>query len=100
MNSRLDLHDELLEFLDKVYFQPPSNIQLQHPCIIYHKSPSFRRHGDDRIYIHQNVYQLTVIETDPDSTVGDDIEKYFQYCSITQRFTQDNLHHTVLRLYF
>lgn len=87
-------------FLENVYFQPPSNIQMVYPCIVYHKNPNFKRYGDNMIFIRKEVYQVKIIETDPESSIGNDMEEYFEYCSIVQVFTQDSLHHTVLRLYF
>ena len=98
--ARLVLHSVLLEFADNVYFQPPSNIQLEYPCIIYHRKEKDRKHGNNSVYIGKDRYRLTVIDRNPDSTIPDLIENYLQYCRIIDYFTQDNLNHTILDLYY
>ena len=100
ISNRLKLHDELLEFSNNVYFQPPSNIKLKYPCIIYSKTPSIKEYGNDRHYIKTQGYQITVVDTDPDSSIADDLEDHFMYCEITQYFVNDNLNHTILNLYY
>lgn len=100
MGSRLDLHNELLTFLPNVYFQPPSNIQMIYPCIVYNYSGRNRHFGNDVIYLSQQGYKLTVIERDPDSKVANNIETHFQHCAINQYYTVDNLSHTNLSLYY
>ena len=98
MGKRLYLQSELQEFLPKVYFQPPSNITLEYPCIIYNKSGMNRKIANDASYLRIQKYSVTLIERDPDSTVADDIEKYFTHCAVTGYFTKDNLYHTSLTL--
>jgi hypothetical protein len=100
MSSRLDLHRELMDFILDVYFQPPSNIKLTHPCIVYHKVNKIREYANDGLYLGKQGYQVTLMETDPDSPIADAMEQYFQYCSITQHFAMDNLNQTVLTLYY
>lgn len=100
MASRLELHSELLKFLPNVYFQPPSNIQMIYPCIVYNKTGRNRHFGNDVIYLSQQGYQITVIDRDPDSEVADKIEEHFDHGVITQYFTVDNLNHTLLNLYY
>lgn len=100
MGKRLELHDELLEFLPNAYYQPPSNIQLTYPCIIYNKSGKSSRYGNNNIYIGNQQYNLIVIDRNPDSTVADDIEKHFTHCAITGNYVVDNLNHTSLTLFY
>lgn len=100
MNSRLDLHEELLTFIPNVYFQPPSNIRMIHPCIVYEKESKFKNFGNDNIYIDKQAYSITVIEKTPESNLADNIEKHFQYCKINQYYTFENLCHVKLSLYY
>lgn len=100
MPSRLDLHTELLTFLPNVYFQPPANILMKYPCIVYNKTGKNRHFADDVIYLSQQGYNITVIDSNPDSIVADNIEKYFQHCAINQYYSADNLNHTTLNLYY
>jgi hypothetical protein len=100
MGTRLELHSELQEFLLDTYYQPPSNIQVVYPCIIYNKTRKSKMLANDGIYLTKQGYQITVIEKNPDSPVADAIEEHFQYCTIDQYFAMDNLNHTVLTLYY
>lgn len=99
-SNRLKLHDELLEFSDNVYFQPPANIKLTYPCIIYSKTPSIKEYGNDHHYIKTQGYQITVVDADPDSLIADDLEEHFTHCAIAQYFVNDNLNHVILNLYY
>jgi len=100
MGTRLELHDELLQFLPNVYFQPPSNITMIYPCIVYNKSGKNNSYGNDKVYLSKQGYQIMLIERNPDSPVADTIETHFQYCSIDQNYTVDNLNHTILTLFY
>jgi len=100
MDRRLELHDKLLGFVPNVYYQPPSNIQMKYPCIVYRKSGKNRHFANDVVFLSQQGYTLTVMDKDPDSTIADNIESDFQYCAITNYFTVDELHHTTLSLYY
>jgi hypothetical protein len=100
MDRRLELHDELLQFIPKAYFQPPSDIQMVYPCIVYTKIEKSVKHANDTRYLSMQGYQLMLIERVPDSNKADDIEGYFQNCSISQYYTADNLYHTTIELYY
>lgn len=100
MPSRLELHSELLTFLPNVYFQPPSNIQMKYPCIVYNKTPKNKLTANNGVYSSTQGYQVMIIENNPDSDVADRIESHFQYCAITQYYAVDNLNHTTITLYY
>lgn len=100
MGNRSELHNELLNFTPNVYFQPPSNLQLSYPCIIYDKTPSHKNIANNGVYIRVQGYDLTVVEKTPDNIIAEEIETSFQYCSITQYFKKDNLNQTKIKLYY
>lgn len=100
MGTRLELHDELLKFLPNVYFQPPSNIQMVYPCIIYNKSRNDTKLANDTTYLRTQGYKLTLIEKTPDSPIADAIDEHFQHVSIDQYYTVNNLNHTTLNLFY
>lgn len=100
MADRSELHAELLTFMPNVYFQPPTNIQMVYPCIVYNKAGKARYFGDNIIYLSQQEYAVTLIEKNPDSKVADNIEKHFRHCAIEDYYTVDNLNHTKLKLYY
>lgn len=100
MANREALHYELLKFIPNVYFQPPADFKMMYPCITYHKTGKDRKFGNDDLYLSTQLYNITLIEHDPDSEVADNIEKYFDYCTIDQYFSADGLSHTTLELYY
>lgn len=100
MGDRVKLHNELLRFIPNAYFQPPSNIQMTYPCIVYSKSERDVRFGNDKRYLIKQAYRLMLIERVPDSGVADAIEGAFQNCAIEQYYTVDNLNHTIIKLYY
>lgn len=100
MGSRLELHNELLSVCPNVYFQPPSNITMKYPCIVYRKSNNMRLYGSDVIHFSKQEYLITVIDKNPDSLMPDQIESKLQYCGVDQHYTIDNLNHIVLSLYY
>ena len=100
MGTRLELHSELLKFSKNVYFQPPSNLQMTYPCIVYNVAGVTDTYADNSIYSSKKEYQLTVIDRNPDGTLADDIKNHFQYCRISQFYTVDNLNHITLNLHY
>lgn len=101
MAPRLQLQQLLssISGVKKVYFQPPESIRLEFPCIIYKENPGMKRNASNEEYKYDKQYEVVFITNDPDSTVPDVIRK-LRYCSFTQKFTSDNLHHFVYRLYY
>lgn len=99
MGQRLDLHQILETFVDNVYFQPPTNIQLVYPCIIYKRDFAETKFGDNIPYNHRLRYQITVIDPDPDSDIPAKVAA--MPMSLFNRFyTADNLNHDVYNVFF
>ena len=99
MGQRLQLHQLLETFVDNVYFQPPTNIQLKYPCIIYKRDSADTKFADDNPYNHTKRYMVTVIDQDPDSEIPDKVAS--MPMSLFNRFyTADNLNHDVFNVYF
>jgi hypothetical protein len=99
MAPRLDLHNLLLAIVDKVYFQPPANIQLEYPCIVYSRDSADTKFADDRPYNYTQRYQITVIDRDPDSSITARVALLPQ-TTYSRFFAADNLNHDVFSLYY
>lgn len=99
MALRLELHDHLLTFVDNVYFQPPSNVLMQFPCILYSRDASHAEFADNGLYVHAKRYQLTVVDRNPDSPLPDQVET-LPLCSFERYFAADDLSHWVFNLFF
>lgn len=102
MSKRLALHEELCSVLGSryVYFQPPENLKINYPCIVYSRNPDRIRHADDSHYFTKEHYDLTVMDTDPDSAIPSDLIAHFTYCRVDRYFVSDNINHTTLDLFY
>jgi hypothetical protein len=99
MARRLQLHQLLETFTPKVYFQPPTNIKLEYPCIIYKRDFAHTKFADDIPYDHKLRYAITIIDQDPDSEIPEKVAA--MPMSVFNRFfTVDNLNHDVYNVYF
>lgn len=99
MAPRLQLHQLLETVAENVYFQPPTNIQMQYPCIVYNRDFSDNKFADDNLYTFEYRYMLTVIDRDPDSEILEKV-RALPKCVFNRFFTADNLNHDVFSIYF
>jgi hypothetical protein len=101
--KRLELHALLVSTLGStnVYFQPPSNLTMQYPCIVYQLDNAKTEFAGNHPYSHAKRYQVTVIDRNPDSgmLISDDVAQ-LPLSSFVRPFTADNLHHYVFNLYY
>lgn len=82
-----------------VYFQPPTGMKLQYPCIVYHLDTANDIHAEDKIYRRLYRYSLEYITKDPEDPMRDQIDN-LQYCRFERFFAFDNLNHFVYNIYY
>lgn len=101
MEKRLKLQTllELKLGSKNVYFQPPANIQMKYPCIVYSLTNIKEERANDNLYNHYKQWQVTYIDRNPDSLVPGMIHR-LPMCSFERNFTSDNLNHTVFNMYY
>lgn len=101
MASRLELQSILEGILGSrnVYFQPPTNVQLKYPCIIYNLSTIDLKYANNFPYNFANRYSVTLIDRNPDSEFVDILKK-LQFVRFDRTYVSDNLHHFTFDLYF
>ena len=90
---------ESLIGLGKVYFQPPTGLQMVYPCIVYERNNANTQFADNIPYLYKKQYQITVIDKDPDSLIPDKVAK-LPGCIFNTHFKADNMNHDVFTLYF
>lgn len=99
MGLRQDLHKLFVAITPNVYFQPPTNVKLVYPCIIYQRDFADTKFADNEPYAHKLRYMVTVIDRDPDSDIPGEVAKLPM--SVFSRFyIADNLNHDVYSVYF
>lgn len=101
MDRRLELHQILKNILgsNNVYFQPPSNTQLEYPCIIYERSDIDAKYADNLRYTSMVRYSMILIGRSPESDL---VERLFDlpYCSYDRFYTADSLNHDAFTIYY
>lgn len=101
MGRRIDLQRALEEILGSknVYFQPPSNVQLNYPCIVYNLSNIRPKFADNLPYTLTDRYTVTYIDRNPDSDVIRKIASRPK--TVMDRTLRiDGLNHTYFSIYF
>lgn len=101
MGTRLELHEILVDILGSrnVYFQPPEKTKLQYPAIVYSRSRIANDHANDDVYKQSLSYELTVIDSNPDSDIVIKIS-LLPMCRHDRHFKSDNLNHDVFTIYY
>lgn len=91
----------LLETLGaaKVYFQPPTNVSIVYPCIIYERDGVDIKYANNSPYHNTKRYMITIIDRNPDSVIPDKVAA-LPLCAFNRFYTADNLNHDVYNLYF
>lgn len=82
-----------------VYFQPPGDVKLQYPCIVYSLDYVKSTYADDLTYLRKKRYVVTYISKSPDQYIPDKLSE-LPTASFNRFYIADNLNHTSYRLYF
>jgi len=82
-----------------VYFQPPSNIQMIYPAIVYNRDYRTTQFADNNPYHGTTRYQVTVIDADPDSLIPDKVAELPQN-TFVRHYTTEGLNHDIYYVYF
>jgi len=97
--SRLQLHELLVTLTPNVYFQPPANVQMNYPCIVYKRGNADTQFAGNKPYAYTKRYMVTVIDRDPDSPIPDKVAQQ-PMCLFDRNYAANGLHHDVFNLYF
>jgi hypothetical protein len=101
MGTRLDFQTLLESVLGSgnVYFQPPPNVQMSYPAIVYNRDYRAVQFADNSPYFGTTRYQVTVIDRDPDSPIPDKVAG-LPMTAFVRHFTADYLNHDIYDVYF
>lgn len=101
MTRRLELHEILCDALGSrnVYFQPPENIKMKYPSIVYHRNSIVNSYSNDNVYNQRTSYMITVIDGNPDSSIVENISK-LPTCRHTSNYRADGLNHDTFIIYY
>lgn len=82
-----------------VYYQPPSNITMKYPAIIYSRNRIENKYASNIVWKQDTSYQITVIDKNPDSEIVNKVSQ-LPMCRHDRHYTADNLNHDVFTLYY
>ena len=74
------------------YFNPPPSVQIKFPAIKYSLKNVNTRFANNGIYRQTPSYEVTLIDTDPDSEYVDKILQ-IPYCRFDRFYVAENLNH-------
>ena len=97
--ARAQLQTLLETLCPNVYFQPPANIIMQYPCIVYKRSSDWVERADNSLFQRMIRYEVVVIDRDPDSPIPGSVAE-LQYCRFERHFAIDDLNHDTFNLYW
>jgi hypothetical protein len=99
MGQRLELQALLKTFTLNVYFQPPANVEMKYPAIVYKRARADTQFAGNKPYRYTKRYQVTLITEDPDDPIHDELAS-LPMCLHDRFFTANDLNHDVFNLYF
>jgi hypothetical protein len=101
MGTRLELQTILETLLgaESVYFQPPANIVMSYPAIVYNRNYQNAHFADNIPYSRTIRYQVTVIDANPDSLIPSKVASLPQTMYV-RHFTTENLNHDIYYMYY
>lgn len=85
--------------MTKAWFQPPPNIIMTYPCIVYTLDDMDSTHADNRPYLIRNRYQVTVYDHDPDSSIRDAVAA-LPSSDFDRSYATENINHFVFTIFF
>ena len=83
---------------DHVYFQPPANVQIEYPAIVYKRDDLDTKFAENRPYTIDTRYQVQVIDRSPEGEITYLVAQ-LPKTSFLRNFVIENLHHDVFLLY-
>lgn len=100
MRTYKDLLNLLRKAVDhnRVYFQPPENLKIGYPAVIFHLSKIKVDRADDSPYKGEREYSVTLITKEPEPEVLDEILK-IPYTTLDTTYIADGMNHFVFTTY-
>lgn len=97
IKDRETLQSVLVELLgsDQVYFQPPENIRMKYPAIVYSRDSASQQPADNIPYSNFMLYTVILMDRDPDDGLVEKLLKYLPSSRYDRHYTSQNLHHDV-----
>lgn len=100
MKSWSELQELLSGIVDNVYFQPPENLTIKYPCIVYERTNALTNYADNNPYQITKRYTITLITRTSDNDEYLDQLLKLPMCTFDRQFVTEGLVHDVFTMYF
>ena len=99
--NRLELQAYLENILGSrnVYFQPPENVKIKYPAIIYSRVGIDGAFADNSVYKLDHAYQIIYVHTNPDDQMIDTLAMV-PTCRFQREYVTDNIYHDAFIIYW
>lgn len=99
MDRRPEFQDILEAICPTVYFQPPEDMKMVYPCIVYQRDPGSTKFANNLPYNYEQQYQVTLISRDPDDPLKEQLVR-LRKTRHARFFVAYNLNHDVFSIFF
>lgn len=101
MNRREEFQEKLsaIPGVRKAYYNPPTNIRMEYPCIRYSRANEQVRFACNGRFVTRDRYTLTLIDRNPESPILRALEE-IPYYSFDRMYSADGLYHFVCTIYY
>lgn len=97
--SRTELQAIFQVICPNVYFQPPADMQISYPAIVYEMDRADTKFADDLPFSVTKQYSVQLISQNPDEILFDALAA-LPMCAHERHFVADNLNHEVFNIFF
>lgn len=82
-----------------VYFQPPENVKMNYPAIVFSLSKIDNAFADNKVYKQDIAYNVIVIDKNTNSDIAKKVSQ-LPSCRFDKSYKSDNLNHYSFTLYY
>lgn len=99
--SPQDLQETLssIDGVQEAYMQPPSNVKLPEPYLVYEIDDDWVAYADNGPFASFNRYSVTLVTRRPDDPIIERL-RALPLINFDRHFVSAGLHHYVFQLYF
>lgn len=84
----------------KAYYQPPENLKLVYPCIVFTRVDALTEYADNNPYCITKRYTVTLITRSADNDLYLDKLLMLPMCNYDRQLIKDGLVHDYFDIYF
>ena len=100
--KRAELQSKLEDILGSthVYFEPPENVKMQYPCIVYERDAGDIVFANNNPYRFEVRYNITAISRKADNPILGKLALALPKIRYDRHFVSNGLHHDVFAVYY